>query len=253
MERTHRAFWLWRQNTQSDNRQRVSVRPPREQWVQTGEERQQEEMKSRRRPGVRTAFKSPLHSAVCPWCAQEEFNVWKRSRTGTVVWSRCLDCRKRRARPVGSAVQPSDNIFPAAAPSGLWFFFFFISLLTVLPQMSQQWEPITLTAQPNVTLPRPTLTALYSSTFKVLADLALNSLTFNSVKLFGTFFQKKNQNQCSRILFQQSRLIRLHTAPPETLQASYYLFNLCSSISSILIIEYCLNTNFVQLKNVWSC
>lgn len=49
--------------------------------------------------------------------------------------SRWLDCRARRPQPVVSVVQPSDNIFLAAAPSGRLFFFHY-SWLTVVPRMS---------------------------------------------------------------------------------------------------------------------
>lgn len=84
-------------------------------------ERQQEkEMDSRRGPDMLIVFKSSLHSAVWPWCAQEEFEVWK----GIVIWNVCqsrwLDCRKSWLQAVGSAIKCSDNICPAAAPSRLF-------------------------------------------------------------------------------------------------------------------------------------
>lgn len=72
--------------------------------------------RSRKRPGMWAS----LHSIIWPWCAPEEFNVWKRSGIRDGGRSRWLAGKKRRSRPVVSAVAPSDNIFPAAAPSGLW-------------------------------------------------------------------------------------------------------------------------------------
>lgn len=96
------------------------------------------EAKMRRKCGVWTEFKSSLHSTVWPWCAQEEFKVWKRSGIRKkAAERRWLDCKRRRSQPVGSALQPSDNIFSAAAPSGLWcregVVFYFSVLSTNIP------------------------------------------------------------------------------------------------------------------------
>lgn len=86
--------------------------------------------RSRKRPGM-WAF---LHSIIWPWCAPEEFNVWKRSGIRDGGRSRWLAGKKRRSRPVVSAVAPPDNIFPAAAPSGFDVTKFY-SLSTERPQI----------------------------------------------------------------------------------------------------------------------
>lgn len=86
--------------------------------------------RSRKRPGMWAS----LHSIIWPWCAPEEFNVWKRSGIRDGGRSRWLAGKKRRSRPVVSAVAPPDNIFPAAAPPGFDVTKFY-SLSTERPQI----------------------------------------------------------------------------------------------------------------------